>query len=345
MNRRFAALVFAAVLVVPGCATVVPGMGELATDTVMVQAKDPGIQLHLRNKRLAALDRFAPEKIVLFVHGATFPSETAFDIDLPGGSWMEHAAKRGFDAWIVDVRGYGRSTRPAAMDQPPAANAPFADTKDAVRDVGAAVEHILKLRGATRLNLVGWSWGTTIMAGYAAENPAQVEKLVLYAPVWHIAKPPPYAGAYRTSNGEQTRPRRGLGTPAGRLAESSPVEWFDKWWAANLATDPAGAARNPPVLRSPNGVMKDLAEVWGRGRSTYDPAAIRAPTLLAVGEWDGITPPAMAQALFKQLSNARERRLVVFSEGSHAIVLERNRMRLIREVQNFLEEPSDRPAN
>ena len=341
MKQRIAGIFFTLALLVAGCGTEVPRMGEIFTDTVMIPALDPGIQLHMRNKRLSALDSFPPEKIVLFVHGATYPSETGFDLDLPGGSWMEHAASRGFDAWFVDIRGYGRSTRPAAMDQPPGANPPFADTKDAVRDVAAAVEYILKKRGVPRINLVGWSWGTTIMAGFAAENPGKVDRLVLYAPVWYLPKPPPYSGAYRTTNGEQLRLRRAPGVPPDRLAEVSPVEWYERWWAANQATDPAGAAQKPPVLRSPNGVMKDLAEIWAKGRSTYVPSAILAPTLLVVGEWDGITPPAMAQELFKHMTNAKQRRLVILSEGSHAIALEKNRMHLIREVQHFLEEPRD----
>jgi esterase/lipase len=87
--------------------------------------------------------------------------------------------------------------------------------------------------------------------------------------------------------------------------------------------------------------MKDLAEIWAKGRSTYVPSAILAPTLLVVGEWDGITPPAMAQELFKHMTNAKQRRLVILSEGSHSISLEKNRMHLIREVQHFLEEPRD----
>src|SRR5947207_447906 len=81
-----------------------------------------------------------PVRIVLFVHGATFPSEAGFDLDLPGGSWMDYAASRGFDAYLVDVRGYGRSTRPAVMEQPPLDNPPFADHRDAVRDISAAVD-------------------------------------------------------------------------------------------------------------------------------------------------------------------------------------------------------------
>lgn len=314
------------------------GAGGITSETFMIPALDPGIELHMRNKRLAGQINFPPERILLMVHGATLPSEVGFDIDLPGGSWMDYVARKGFDVYFVDVRGYGRSTRPATMSQPPANGAPFANTRDAVKDVSAAVEFILQRRGVPRINLLGWSWGTTTMAGYAAENPAKVERLVLYAPVWYLDRPPPYTGAYRTTNGDQLLPNRARGVPSGALEQTFPVAWFDKWWAANLATDPEGAKQTPPVLRSPNGVMEDFTEIWSQGKSTYDPTAIRAPTLLIVGEWDGITPPAMAQELFKRLTAAKERRLVLLSEGSHTLSVEKNRMHLIRAVQGFLEE-------
>ena len=314
----------------------------VVSETFMIPALDPGITLHVRNKHLAG-SSFAPERIVLFVHGATFPSESMFDIDLPGGSWMDHAARRGFDTYLLDIRGYGRSTRPKTMDEPPEKNAPFAGASDAVRDISAAVEFILKRRGVKSLNLVGWSWGTTTMAGYAAANPDKVEKLVLYAPVWHepSLKAPPYQGAYRTGTFEQVRGFHAAGIPQDRVEWISPGNWYAKWWQANLATDKEGAARKPPVLRAPNGVMRDLNESWAKGKPTYDASKIRAPTLLVVGEWDVITPPEQGQALFKRLVGSTDRRLVVLSEGSHSMAVERNRMRLIREVQNFLEETAE----
>ena len=46
------------------------------------------------------------------------------------------------------------------------------------------VDHILARRNIPRLNLLGWSWGTTLMATYTTQNPAKVERLALYAPVW-----------------------------------------------------------------------------------------------------------------------------------------------------------------
>src|SRR5262249_43522858 len=99
---------------------------RVAAETFMVPAVDPGIQLYVRNKHLEGRDNFTAERIVLFVHGATYPSETVFDIDLPGGSWADLVAKKGYDVYLVDVRGYGGSTRPAAMDAPPADHAPLA---------------------------------------------------------------------------------------------------------------------------------------------------------------------------------------------------------------------------
>jgi pimeloyl-ACP methyl ester carboxylesterase len=338
---RTLAVVGAALLA--GCGAMSPKSDAVVQETFMIPSLDPGITLHVRNKHPAGEASYGPGRIVLFVHGATFPSETMFDIDLPGGSWMEHAAKRGFDAYLVDIRGYGRSTRPAAMEQPPTDNPPFAGADDAVRDVSAAVDFILKRRNAQRVSLVGWSMGTTFMGKYASLNPGKVEKLVLYAPVWHepSLKAPPYSGAYRTGTREAVRGFHAAGIPKDRVEQISPTEWYDRWWKANLATDPVGAARTPPVLRAPNGVMRDLNESWARGKPTYDAAAVRAPTLLVVGEWDVITPPEQGLALFKRLVNAKERRVMVLSEGSHSMGVEKNRLRLIREVQSFLEEPSE----
>ena len=203
------------------------------------------------------------------------------------------------------------------------------------------MDFILKRRGVPRIELVGWSMGTTFMGKYASLNPAKVQKLVLYAPVWHepALKAPPYSGAYRTGTREQVRGFNTAGIPKDRVAEISPNDWYEKWWQANLATDPAGAARTPPVLRAPNGVLQDLNEYWAKGKPTYDAAAIRAPTLLVVGEWDVITPSEQGLALLKRLTGARERRVMVLSEGSHSMGVEKNRMHLIREVQGFLEEP------
>ena len=47
----------------------------------------------------------------------------------------------------------------------------------------------------------------------------------------------------------------------------------------------------------------------------------------------------MSQALFKELVNAPLKRYVVIGEGTHTVIMEKNRMQLFREVQLFLDEP------
>lgn len=113
---------------------------------------------------------------------------------------------------------------------------------------------------------------------------------------------------------------------------------FAAWSAAEIATDADGAKQLPPVIRTPNGIYADDREFWTAGKAMWDPAEIASPTLVIVGEWDGITPSARAQAVFGKLVNAPARRLVQIGEATHIVLLEKNRLQLFREVQTFLDE-------
>ena len=47
---------------------------KLATEEFMIPAADPGIELYVRNKHPLGVTKFAPQKILLYVHGATYPA-------------------------------------------------------------------------------------------------------------------------------------------------------------------------------------------------------------------------------------------------------------------------------
>src|SRR5882724_2510012 len=96
---------------------------KLVTEETMVPS-EPGIEIYVRNKRPADMTAFRPERTVLYVHGATYPASTAFDLKLDGQSWMDYLAARGYDVYLLDLRGYGRSTRPTEMSQDAKANPP-----------------------------------------------------------------------------------------------------------------------------------------------------------------------------------------------------------------------------
>jgi len=136
---------------------------------------------------------------------------------------------------------------------------------------------------------------------------------------------------------EQARERWLTGVPDDARETLITPGWFDALADATWATDPVGAQMSPPVIRAPNGVLQDGAEYTSAGRPRYDPSKITVPTLLVVGAWDRDTPPSMAQTLFPLLVNAPGKRLVVLAEGTHTIVMERNRLALFETVQKFLE--------
>ncbi len=318
-------------------------MTDLITEEMTVPS-EPGIDIYVRNKRPADMTAFRPERTVLFVHGSTYPAHTGFDLPLGGQSWMESIASRGYDTYCLDVRGYGCSTRPKAMAEPAANNPPVARTPDAVRDITAVLNMILKRRNIARLNLLGWSWGCTLMATTAIQNPDKVARLMLYAPGWLRTTPSLLntgggpLGAYRTVTREQAKARWLNGVPADKQARLIPPGWFEQWADATWATDPDAAKHNPPAIRAPNGTVQDTQEFWTSGKTMYDPAKITAPTLIAIGEWDRDTPPYMAQAIFPLLVHSPGKRLVMLAEGTHHMMLEKNRGALFAAVQAFLDE-------
>jgi pimeloyl-ACP methyl ester carboxylesterase len=309
----------------------------------MMVPSEPGIEIYVRNKRPVDMSAFRPERTLLFVHGATYPAHTSFDLKLDGLSWMDYIAARGYDVYLLDLRGYGRSMRPQEMDQAPDANAPIVRGVTAVTDISAVVDFILKRRSIPRLNLLGWSWGTTLMATYTTQNPGKVERLVLYAPAWirttpSLSRPAGPLGAYRTVAREQAKTRWLTGVPEDKKATLIPAGWFETWADATFATDPVGAKMTPPTLRAPNGVQQDGDEFFSAGKPYYDPARITVPTLLVHAEWDRDTPAYMAQTLFPLLVNAPGKRYVQLSEGTHTIMMEKNRPMLFEAVQAFLDE-------
>jgi len=54
------------------------------------------------------------------------------------------------------------------------------------------------------------------------------------------------------------------------------------------------------------------------------------------GEWDHDTPPYMAQTLFPLIANAPWRRYVEIGEGTHTVMMEKNRRQLFSAVEDFL---------
>ena len=102
---------------------------------MMVPSSDAGIEIYVRNKRPADMASFRPERTVLYVHGATYPASTAFDLQLDGMSWMDYIGVPGLRCLSPRPARLGKSTRPKEMSDKPEANAPLVRGETAVKDI------------------------------------------------------------------------------------------------------------------------------------------------------------------------------------------------------------------
>jgi pimeloyl-ACP methyl ester carboxylesterase len=315
----------------------------IVVEDVMIPSDTAGISLRLRNKRSAALETFSAERTVLMMHGATYSSRSLFDVPLGGLSFMDYLAARGYDVFAIDVRGYGGSTRPPEMDARPDESEPLVRTEVGVRDLATAVQYILKHRNISRLNLVAMSWGGSVAGAYTAGNNDQVVKLALVAPLWLLKTPAPIdaggsLGAYRKVPVLEFRERWLSAAPEAARQSLIPAGAFELWAAISLATDPQGSAGTPPVMRAVNGPILDIREYWAAGRALYDASDIRVPVLLVHAEWDRDVPIASALDFFLSLQRAPYRRWVEIGEGTHMVLLEKNRLQAFDAISQFLAE-------
>ena len=130
------------------------------------------------------------------------------------------------------------------------------------------------------------------------------------------------------------------GVPDDKRATLIPPGWFDAWADATFATDPGGAALEPPMLRAPNGVVADSRAYWSRGQADLGPGEDhRARSCWCRRNGTTTPPPYMSQALLPLLTHAPWKQYTLLGEGTHTIIMEKNRLQLFQVVQAFLDEP------
>ncbi len=316
-----------------------------------IDALDPDVRLHLREKRPRGKEKFEARATLLMVHGRMAPGSVAYDLPVPGYSWMDYVAARGFDVFALSIRGFGESTWPQEMRASPAGKPPAIPGRVAVRDIEAAVRFIRERREVDTIGILGRSWGTTTGPAYAADNMAHVHTLVLYAPYYAYDNP------LRARQLEDPRAPGEFDARRGAWSWCAEKDVHRRWWGhipgeahhkwreprvpkayfrELLRHDPEGARRRTPAFRLANGSLLDLYD-RSRNRPLYDAAKITCPTLLIRGDQDGASADPEAWGLYRALRNSPGKRYVIIHDGTHFMELEKRRKELLGEVQLFLE--------
>lgn len=316
---------------------------------------DPGIRLSVR-------EVFAPQsdlrKPLLLIHGARIPGIASFDLPVPGGSLAADLAIRGFDVYIVDIRGYGRSTRPPEMDAPPSAHPPLVRSAEAVRDLTAVVGWIAHRRHVPSVALFGWATGAQWAGEYASLYPQKVSALVLLNSLYRGDAPQPLIG-HGSDLEDPAHPGRyndrACGAYRWNTADSLTRSWDHTIPIANkdewrdpavaqalveqaLASDPQSRTQHLAAFRSPCGALED-SFFLATGHQLWDATRITAPTLILVSERDFWSRPIDRENLMHDLVHARRVKLVILPDATHFVHLDRparGRDQLLNETASFL---------
>ncbi len=354
----------AALLVVAGITLLHGDDGErlLTLDHfVRVKSTVPAIagqaaQLYVRERVVAGSalrGAISPERVVLFVHGAGTPAEVAFDLPYQDYSWMAYLARAGFDVFSVDMTGYGRSTRPAPMNDPcnlakdrqadwipTLLKAPCAPTYPQAMttiasdwdDVGAAVDYIRALRRVDRVSLVAWSLGGPRTGGYASRFPDKVKRLVLLAPAYarnSSATPPAKVPADGAAFNTQSRADLdALWARQTACATQVDPAVPDVVWSEMLLSDPVGATWGPGVRRAPQ------TTTWGWNQAVV--SKMQTPTMMVAAIHDGQVAPARVNELYTDLGSP-QKVLIDLGCASHNAMWERNHTLMFRASAEWLD--------
>ena len=294
----------------------------------------------------------APNGVVLFVHGAGTPASVAFDTPYETHSWMAYLARAGFDVFAMDMTGYGRSTRPAAMNDPcnfekaqqaqfvptripapcaPSRVAPISTMESDWNDIDAVVDHLRTLRRVDKVSLVGWSQGGSRTGGYAARNPAKVARMVVLAPGYARTGPQTLPNPPFPSEGSMTAQSRAdfvanWDRQVGCADQYDP-ETSDAVWADMLASDPVGATWGTGVRRA--------SRVPSYGFNQAVVAKMTTPYLMVVGAHDKQVTPDRVRQLYADLGST-EKVFIELACSSHNAMWEKNHLLLFKASLEWL---------
>lgn len=261
---------------------------------------------------------------ILFVHGSSMASQPTFDLQVPGrpdSSVMEWFAKRGYDAWCVDMEGYGRSTKDRDNNS---------DISQGAEDLFAAATYIRKLRGERKLHVYGISSGALRAALFAQRHPELVARLALDAMVW-------------TGEGSPTLEQRRKKLPEFQARNRRPI---DRAFVHSIFNrDHPGTAEDRVVnafadailaldSEMPTGTYVDMCSKL----PVVDPEKIVAPTIVMRGQWDGIASFEDLTKFFERLPNP-DKHFAVMPGISHASFQQKNYMLVYHILASFLEQP------
>ncbi len=220
------------------------------------------VELFVRERVRAKGDA---RKAVLMLHGFSVPVLPGSGLGVDRYDWSLELAEAGFDVFMVDLQGSGRSPIPdrdirrfdpvrnefvRILDDPcnvpanqqslipqapclPSYPFQLVNLQSDLHELDQVVDYIRAQRGVDKVALIGWSHGAARVGPYAAQHPDKVESVLFFAPFYNPAAPAGRQGTGPDGFGPPIDPRTGApftlpqpGTPMTLVTRSTfNTEW------------------------------------------------------------------------------------------------------------------------
>lgn len=284
-------------------------------------------------------------QVVLFVHGATISGKLSAGYPIDGYSWAKDVTNTGRDAWVVDLPGYGRSDDYPEMRKSDAGttNESLGNAKSLVPVLDTVVNYILKQSGSQKITIIATSRGAIPVGYYVNAYPEKLDKVVFNSPI--VRRETTNPDVIKNLFGSADRPTKPfyeipmdkrLAMISDDRPAGSDIQLEDSFvtnWPQDSLSE---RGTKQGTIKVPGGFAQDIYDAW---HGVYwDPAKIIVPVLITRGDYDHVlTTINDTDWLYSHLTNAPSKRFVLIDKGTHAMLFEKKRFELYREIQVFLD--------
>jgi len=257
-----------------------------------------GVTIYTAEKKL---EDSATSDAILLIHGLG-GGYAYWDLDFKDYSMMELLARDGFDVFAVDQRGFGRSTKPDALE---------VTIEACTEDLKSIIDFIKSLRHLEKVHIVGHSFGAELAVCLAGKYGDHVGKVVPVACPYKI-----FPASYQEGmNGWTEQLKKGVryySTTHHLTMENNLYSYEEE------VVDTYKDFIDRLYLEVPIGAVIN----FGSFKHSKYVSNITAPTLLINGALDPLIDHYDAMQCFDDLGT-NEKALLVIGNASHFVFLEK----------------------
>lgn len=301
-----------------------------------------GLNIHVREVQPKKQSFAEP---LVMIHGGGPGATSSFDLPVEKGSFAEDLANEGFKLYLVNIRGWERSTLPAYD---------FSDStlvvgsyKEAIQDIESAVNWIQEKENLKKVNLFGWATGGHWASAYAIKYPGTVNKLISLNSLYGVNAP----WGLRRFFASETDSMKYDKTSFFRVSESQSLtrswtrtiplankeEWRDPKVEHSYRQYASSFGDDTTVMKVPGGYREE-SFYMSIGKKYWDAKDITVPALIIRTKLDFWSRPEDIEAIKSDMINSSQSKFLTIP-GTHYVFLDkpnRGKEKLINAMVQFI---------